>query len=109
MVKCYECHKNLSYRKVLKSFVFNYKNIECTNCNTTQEPALRNRYLIALIIFVGLLTGAILADYLVDSGYTSLPEWLVSVTINLVLSFGLFFTIIPFMKFNKIETKSSNL
>ncbi len=104
MARCSKCNETLSYGLVFKSFAFNYRNIECSNCGTVQEPAMRNRYLVALVIVLGLISGAIIADYLVDSAYISSPKWLISMAINLILSFALLFFIIPCMKFEKVDS-----
>ncbi|WP_374054524.1 TIGR04104 family putative zinc finger protein [Rossellomorea sp. FM04394] len=41
--KCDRCQTSFSWRAILKSFIWTYKPIHCTNCGTKHEITIRGR------------------------------------------------------------------
>ncbi|WP_353056605.1 TIGR04104 family putative zinc finger protein [Sporosarcina luteola] len=56
MQKCENCNAHFSWRKIYKSLWWNYKPIECNECDTTHKMTMPSRLIFVSITILPMLT-----------------------------------------------------
>lgn len=60
--KCNECHSQIQWGKVIKSYWSGYKPIQCQNCKTEQKMSISSRIITSIL--QGIFTASIIFVFL---------------------------------------------
>ena len=63
MKTCEKCTQKFTFQQVLKYFWKGYKNINCTNCNSSHKHASKNRILGGVSAGIGTFIGGMIMSY----------------------------------------------